>query len=239
MRLSKDHWLLSKPIAHRGLWNEKICENSLNAYENAAKAGFPIEIDVYSSSDGELFSFHDKSLKRMTGEEGFIFEKSSSKLKSLRLCDGNDKIPTLSEVFEITEKRTPLLIEIKNQPDKTVVQKLIKALKGYKGEFAVQSFNPFYIKTVKKLSPEIIRGILGTNDAKEENRINKWVVKNLPFNRLITPDFISYDKNGLSLLKGKSKKIPVIAWTITDKNQETAARKVASNVIFERYVPHI
>ena len=85
MRISESCWLKTKPIAHRGLWGENIAENSLSAYKNAAENGLPIEIDVYLSTDGEIFSFHDAGLKRMTGVEGKIFEKSSSELKELRL----------------------------------------------------------------------------------------------------------------------------------------------------------
>ena len=80
MRLKSDSWLLTKPIAHRGLWGEDIIENSLSAYKNAVDNGYPIEIDLYSSSDGVLFSFHDQNLERMTGEKGNIYDKTSSEL---------------------------------------------------------------------------------------------------------------------------------------------------------------
>ena len=83
MRIDPNHKLLTTPIAHRGLWNDSIIENSLSAYENAVKFGYPIEIDVYSSTDGEVFCFHDKTLNRMTGTDGFIYQKSSEELKDL------------------------------------------------------------------------------------------------------------------------------------------------------------
>ena len=34
------------PIAHRGLWNKDVAENSLSAYKNAVEHGFAIEIDL-------------------------------------------------------------------------------------------------------------------------------------------------------------------------------------------------
>ena len=69
MRLNSSSWLLTRPIAHRGLWNDEIPENSLLAYENAIKHGYPIEIDVHKSKDGVLFVFHDDNLKRLTGDD--------------------------------------------------------------------------------------------------------------------------------------------------------------------------
>ena len=37
----KDSWLCKIPIAHRGLHNDEIPENSLAAFENAAKKDYP------------------------------------------------------------------------------------------------------------------------------------------------------------------------------------------------------
>ena len=157
MKIDKTHWLYTKKIAHRGLWNDDIPENSLPAYQNAVDNHYAIEIDLYKTTDGEIVVFHDKTLDRMTGVEGNIYEKTLAELKSLRLFGTENTIPTLSEVLEVVDGKTPLLIEIKDQPDKTVVEDTIKLLRNYKGDFALQSFNPLYINKVKKLAPEIIR----------------------------------------------------------------------------------
>ena len=45
MRIDFNNWLITRPISHRGLWNENIVENSLTAYKNAIAQGYPIEID--------------------------------------------------------------------------------------------------------------------------------------------------------------------------------------------------
>lgn len=239
MRVDKDFWLFTRPVAHRGLWGNGIIENSLTAYENAAKNGYPIEIDVYSTTDGHLVSFHDSTLTRMTGENGFIYEKTLAELKSLSLNGSNEKIPTLNEVFEIACGRVPLLIEIKNQPAKNIVESVVAALKNYKGEFAVQSFNPLYINKVRKLAPEFIRGILGTEDARAqgESVLNAFIVKNMPFNGLIKPDFISYHQNGLNLIKRKAKTTPVIAWTVLSEKERKSLPPFVRNIIFENFIP--
>ena len=237
MRLNKEHWLLSKPIAHRGLWNESIVENSLCSYQNAIDNGYPIEIDLYSTTDGKLVSFHDSTLNRMTGVDGFIYDKSYEQLSQLNLGASTEKIPLFDQVLELCQNKTPLLIEIKNQPDKDIVKKVVERLKTYKGEFAIQSFNPLYINQVKKLAPEFIRGILGTNDAKEESFINRFVVKNLAFNRLIKPDFISYSFEDLPLKKRKTKNKCLITWTVTTEEDYLKVKGKVDNVIFEKFVP--
>ena len=238
MRINDNHWLKSKFIAHRGLWNENIIENSIPAYQNAADNGFPIEIDVYITTDGKLVSFHDRPLKRMTGEDGFIYEKSLAEIKELRLLGSEQKIPTLEEVLSIAKGKSPILIEIKNQPNAKVVDALVSALKDYDGEFAIQSFNPFYINRVKKLAPHFIRGILGTEcHAKNEGFIKKFLLKHLSLNFLIKPDFISYSYTGLPLSKRKTKNKVVIAWTVADQKTADNVKNYCDNIIFENFVP--
>lgn len=240
MRIKSDYFLFNKPIAHRGLWGNGVIENSTAAYKKAAEYGYPIEIDLYLSKDGVLFSFHDKTLKRMTGEDGYIYDKTAEQLKSLRLQNTNERIPTFNEVLEIAENKVPLLIEIKNQPDKTVVDKIVKRLKNYGGEFAIQSFNPLYINRVKKLAPEFIRGILSTADEEElksEKPITRLIVKKMLLNFLIKPDFISYDYKGLPLKKSKTKNKAVLCWTVTSQEIYDKIKKYADNIIFENFIP--
>ena len=237
-RLQDGHWLLTKPIAHRGLWGDGVIENSLSAYENAAKKGYPIEIDIYSTIDGELVCFHDQTLKRMTGEDGFIYQKSLAELKDLRLIGSDEQIPTLKEVLSVAKGRSPLLIEIKDQPDKDIVKRTVAALKGYSGEFALQSFNPLYIRQVKKLAPEFIRGILGTKTHSQGlSNFKRRILRNLSLNFIIGPDFISYSHIDLPLKKRIRKDIPVICWTVTDNKTARKIKPHAKNIIFENFIP--
>ena len=238
MRLSNDSWLLTKPVAHRGLWGNGIIENSISAYKNAVQNGYPIEIDLYSSTDGVLYSFHDQTLVRMTGADGFIYEKSSSELSNLKLMGSDEGIPTFDQVLEIVDGKVPLLIELKDQPDKSYVDKVVERLKSYKGEFALQSFNPFYINRVRKLAPEFIRGILGTKShLKRLSYLKRKVIGNMYFNFMIKPDFISYSFEDLPLKKCKTKNIPVISWTITSQEVADKIKPYAKNIIFEHFIP--
>lgn len=238
MQFDKDFWLISRPIAHRGLWNAEFVENSLASYQNAIDNSYPIEIDVYSSKDGELFCFHDHTLDRMTGESGNIYDKTAKEIKNLPLLSTDQKIPTFDEVLRLVDGKVPLLIELKTQPDKSYVKKVVERLKRYKGEFAIQSFNPQYVLMVKKLAPNFIRGILATKThSKGLPFLRRMVVGNMSLNFLIKPHFISYSYQDLPLKKSKVKDLPVITWTITNQNNYEKVKPFAKNIIFEEFIP--
>lgn len=238
MRIPTNHWLKTTPIAHRGLWGGEILENSMTAYENAVDFGYAIELDLYASTDGVLFSFHDVSLKRMTGVEGNIWDFDSAYLKSLRLNNSDEQIPTFREVLHLVNGKVPLLIEIKNQPDKMIVERILDELDEYEGEYAIQSFNPLYINKVRKIAPFVIRGILGTSDAKGEKWHVRHILKHLSLNFLIKPDFISMNYGDLPLPKRKTKDKVVLAWTVTTPDAYQKVKPHCNNIIFEKFIPN-
>lgn len=239
MRIPLNHWLRTRPIAHRGLWGGDITENSLSAYKNAANCGFPIEIDLYASKDGVLYSFHDADTLRMTGVDGYIYEKTSQEINALSI--GNDqKIPTFDEVLKIAENKVPLLIEIKNQPNKKIVDMVVDKLKNYNGEFAIQSFNPAYLIRLKKLAPNFLRGILVTLDDKDFGKLSffkKTILKKMLLNGLFRPDFISIKYTFLPSVQKKRKKVALLAWTVTDKFSADDIKPFCDNIIFENFIP--
>ena len=228
-RLTDTHWVLSRPIAHRGLWDENAPENSLSAYENAIEYGCPIEMDIQMSVDGELFCFHDDNLKRMTGVDKDIRTLTAAEISSLKI--GSEKIPTFKEFLSVVDGKVPLLIEIKQQLSKGVEKLTLEALKDYKGEYVVQSFDPTVMLRIKKLAPNVIRGQLGVGNDKKGL---KWrIVRNLSLNFLVKPDFVHYCVDGLPLSEKISNGLPVICWTIRNEADLEKAKKYAKNFVFE------
>ena len=238
MRIDKNSFLLNCPIAHRGLWNSDIAENSAAAYINAAEKGYAIEIDLYGSKDGEIVVFHDKTLDRLTGEQGYIWDRTLAELKELSLY-GGAKIPTLEETLEICCFKAPLLIEFKDQPNNKYLEKAVDTLKQYKGEFAVQAFNPLLLNNIRRRAPEFIRGILAAKQITNENLITKSVVKNMSFNFLCKPDFISYEYHGFPLKKSKVKDKVTLAWTVTSQKILDSVKPYCDNIIFENFIPNL
>jgi glycerophosphoryl diester phosphodiesterase len=226
--------------AHRGLFDNTsdAPENSLAAFRKAVEAGYGIELDVQLSKDKKLVVFHDATLKRMCGVKGNVWDYTLEELKQFKLADSEEKIPTFDQVLSLVNGKVPLLIELKDQPNNGYVDKVINRLKSYKGEFAIQSFNPFYIKRVKKLAPKVLRGILGTKTySKGLKLIKRLVIKNMSLNFVIKPDFISYSFEDLPLSKCKVKNTPVITWTITNESDYKKVKPFAKNIIFENFIP--
>lgn len=237
MRIPKDSWLFNTPIAHRGLWNEQIPENTMPAFENAINHGFAIEIDVYITTDDEIVVIHDDELSRLTGVSGKPNEKSLAELKSLRILGTDNQIPTLKELLKVVDGKVPLLIEIKPTQRMEVVDKTVEILKDYTGDFAIQSFNPKKLLRVKKLAPEFIRGVLGMPQLFPMKKFDLFIVKKMPLNFLIKPDFISYYHGAYPLKKCKTKNKLLLAWTITNEQIAEQALQFADNIIFENFIP--
>lgn len=237
MRVKENCWLITKPIAHRGLFSDYFPENSIPAYQNAIDNGYAIETDVFLSKDGALVCVHDDNLFRLTGKNELVYNLTLKEIKSLSLLGTNQKIPTLKETLSLCENKTPLLIEIKNQPSKKIVEKVLEELNGYKGEFAIQSFNPLYIIKLKKLAPSILRGILSSKKPDTKNKFQASVVKNMPLNFIAKPDFISYEHIWLPLNKRKTKDKIVLAWTVTNNKEHEKAKPYCNNIIFENFIP--
>ena len=97
VRKHPDRALLEgKLIAHRGLHDGKVPENSLSAFRAAVREGFPIETDLHITADGEVVVFHDDSLARMCGSDRAPEELTLAELKICALpgrTSGSRRLP--------------------------------------------------------------------------------------------------------------------------------------------------
>ena len=121
-------------IAHRGLFNNiDIPENSLIAFEEAAKNKYGIELDIQLTKDDKLVVFHDSSLKRMTGIDKNLIDCTYDELLQYKLLDTNEVIPLFKDVLNILEKDTPLIIEIKPEGRYLeTTKRVVSLMQGYK-----------------------------------------------------------------------------------------------------------
>lgn len=236
-RIKKDSWLLTTPIAHRGLHNEFYGENSMGAYKNAIANGYPIEMDVQLSKDGVAFCFHDDSLERVCAKNAYINDLTHEEIKELKILNTQEGIPTFEDFLKEVNGQVPLMIEIKQQRSKEfdIAKKVVDALKDYKGEFVVQSFDPFIMQRVKKYAPHILRGQLGgVPERGNLSWVKYTVVKKLTFNFLSKPDYINYYLNHMPI----NKKTPTVCWTVRTEEDLALARKLNVNFVFEGVNPN-
>ena len=99
-------------VAHRGLHNKDVMENSMGAFELALKAHTAIELDIHITKDNQLVVIHDSDLKRLTGRDGVVEHLTYKELENIPLLDGQ-KIPLLDDVIKLVNEEVPILVELK------------------------------------------------------------------------------------------------------------------------------
>lgn len=186
--------------AHRGLFDNEsnAPENSLAAFQKAVDAGYGMEMDVQLTKDDQLVVFHDATLTRMCGIDGKVWEYTLKELQQLKLKDSNETIPTFAEVLKLVDGRVPLIVEYKMDRPLTKVCELgNELLSKYKGAYCIESFHPFALIWYRKHRPDVLRGQLSGNMAKQTKspKLKKvyTLVTYLLTNVLTRPDFIAYD----------------------------------------------
>ena len=232
-------------IAHRGLHDKDIPENSMKAFERAVKYGFAIELDVQKTLDNQLVVFHDESLYRMCAVKKKVRECTFLELCAFVLGASSERIPKLADVLDMVHGTVPLLIEIKSEGDwKTTTLLLARLMKKYTGEYWIESFHPLVLRMYRNISPNTIIGQLTSDLFKERDShslIVKFLLSNLLLNWLSKPDFIAYHykyrtKTAFKVCK-RNKRIKTAAWTVKSQDTLDALREEFDVFIFEGFIP--
>ena len=227
---------LKKPyIAHRGVHDENIPENSLIAFQKAVDLGYNIELDVHIIKDNNIVVFHDDNLERMTGINRNLKDCTYEELQSYSLKNTNQKIPLLSDVLKLVNGKVALIVELKiDQSTGKLEQKLLEMLKKYNGNYAMESFRPTTVKWFRKHAPNIIRGQLsGDFSTYKMPTIQKWFLKNMFTNWITNPHFIAYDIHALPskvIEKNREKRL-IIGWTVNTREDYEKASPYCDNLI--------
>lgn len=241
---------LTLPIAHRALHDKAAGrpENSRAAVRAAVEAGYGIEIDLQLSADGQAMVFHDYALARLTPAKGALRRRTRDELAAIPLLNGNEGIPTLTDILTIVAGAVPLLVEIKDQDGANgpgigpLERAAAQALRGYDGPLAVMSFNPHSVAAMADLLPEVPRG-LTTSAYRAANwplmpaRVRNHL-RGIPDYDRTGACFISHEARDLDrprVAELKEQGAAILCWTIRSQDAEESARKVAQNITFEGY----
>lgn len=229
--------------AHRGLWNSSIPENSLPAFRRAREYGFGVEMDVHLTSDGETVVIHDDDLKRMCGTDKKVRDCTLRELRNFTLLDSGEGIPTLVEFLDTVGEDMPLIVEIKHDPRRDeICSKTISQLRGRKGPFCVESFDPLIVRWFRKNEKKVFRGQLayGLNvRGRYPLNIKNVILSSLAVNVLGRPDFVAFDhqcEKSLPFRMMNALYHPVLAaWTVREK--KAMAPEKWDMRIFEGFIP--
>mgnify|MGYP003295365851 CR=1 FL=1 len=93
----KTIWYLQNRFAHRGLYSNKVPENSLNAFKLAKNEGCGIELDIRLTKDGKVIVLHDANLMRSTGIDCNVSETTWENIRNLRIFNSDEKLVAMAK----------------------------------------------------------------------------------------------------------------------------------------------
>ena len=234
-------------IAHRGLFDNTsdAPENSLPAFRRAMEAGYGIELDVQMTADQKLVVFHDWTMQRMAGVDLRITDTTYEELCRHPLGQSQEVIPLFEDVLRLVDGKVPMIIEIKvGFSYRKTTEAIAGMLKSYKGTYCMECFNPFALGWYKRHQPQVLRGLLSMDYAKDPVKMPvpaKLALTGLLLNFSARPDFISYhfcdDKKYGFWLCRHVLKAKTAAWTIRSEQDLNDAQKNFDVFIFDSFIP--
>jgi len=231
-------WIKERPIAHRGFHdlNRTRWENTLAAFAAAVDRDYAIECDVHLSADGVPVIFHDDDLKRLTGAEGFVWQRTAAELGALKVGGTDDRVPTLAEMLTLVAGHVPLVIELKGIPghDAGLVARVAKELRRYHGEVALMSFDHWLVRDFVRDAAGIPAGLTAWGDKDHMLEAHFSMLGNgisfVSYDVAALPNpFVSFVRERLSM--------PVISWTVRDEAAVERSRAHADQMTFEGFEP--
>ena len=234
---SKVNWIRERPIAHRGLHNAElgIFENTLSAAGEAIRHHYSIEVDLQPTADFVPMVFHDYDLERMTGDPREIRQTVHEELKSIRIHDSEDGIPSLQDLLALVNGKVGLVLELKGKVGEgtAFVSSVVDALKDYGGPVAVMSFHHHIIEGFRDLGPNLTLGLTAQGGDKNYG-VNKMIAEKTDV------DFVSYELENLDnkfLSEFRKSGKPVISWTVKSQDDAAYSAKFADQPTFEGFLP--
>jgi glycerophosphoryl diester phosphodiesterase len=235
----------NRTYAHRGLYekDQSVPENSLQAFRNAAQAGYGVELDVQLTKDKVVVVFHDDDLKRVCGVDARVDAYTFEELQSMPLFGTAHRIPTFTDVLDALGGKAPVIVELKSGGDwKNLCPLTLKILEAYEGDYCIESFHPLPVRWFYRNAPGVLRGQL-SEAYRYSSKSMPWY-QSLLMSRLLTnilahPQFIAYriGPKCLSVRIAEAMGAMRVAWTARDPGGHAALAKRNDAVIFEHYRP--
>ena len=239
--------------AHRGLHDNAagVPENSLPAFELAARHGFGSELDVHLTSDGRLVVVHDSDLSRLTGEQGIVEDMTLEELLERHLLGTDERIPLFSTVLDLYEHlapEVPLIVEVKtnggNHAELTAAT--MAELDRHGHPYCVESFDPLVVRWLRANRSDVFRGQLAQDFMREGAHSGKGmhvdlVLTLLAGNAATRPDFVAYRWSDASepapMLATAVLGARYVGWTLKSADELLACERRGGIGIFEGFVP--
>lgn len=164
-RLKRNCMLLDFPITHKGVFgffnNTNIPSNSAESIKLSIEKNIPFEIDIMQTKDDIPIVYHDFTMS-IQGDDIPVNSLTIDTLNHYK-DKGIIDFVTLEECITTNNGTVPMVLDFKETCffKMTKYRKnVVNMLKDYSAEYAIQSFNPFFIFTIGKKLPKALRGQL-------------------------------------------------------------------------------
>jgi len=137
-------------IAHRGLHNKDIKENTIEAFLNAINNNYDgIELDIRYTKDKEIVVLHDSFINRTSNGTGKLKDYNYKDLKKYNFGSKKikSKIPRLIDVIKKINN-TIIFIELKENIDSDDLDSILKL--NTTNTYYIFSFNKKYIENINE-----------------------------------------------------------------------------------------
>lgn len=195
-------------VGHRGA-AALAPENTLRAIKKGIACADVVEVDVRLSRDNIPVVIHDEYLERTTNGHGRVRDNSIVELKQL-YAGGSEKIPTLTEVFDVVKGERIIFIELKEQNGIEEICKVVQQTRY--DNFVFVSFHVNALSLVTKTMPPVRKGLIYSKSLPNPIEITKSIGADfiLPKSTRLTPQIIqTAHESGLF----------VVPWTYSTENE--------------------
>jgi glycerophosphoryl diester phosphodiesterase len=211
-------------FGHRG-FSHLAPENTLSAFALLLEYNIPgVELDVHLCRSGEVVVVHDHNLLRLSGFNVFVEETDYTILKTLDVGSNlnpnfkGQRIPLLSEVFDLLKDRVYYDIELKTRQYVCgeLEKKVITIVNDYDLHTRVMlsSFNPFCLRALKALG-WVRNAIIYSTSKKIPFYLRHGEGRLISGCPIIKPHWEILG-NQPSLYVKRRSAFPVITWTVDD-----------------------
>jgi glycerophosphoryl diester phosphodiesterase len=236
-RLNAFYHDLTRPavVAHRGAMAYAPM-NTLAAFELAVEQGADgIELDVWLCQDDIPVVMHDFGVDKTTDGEGRLGSMPLEEIKALDAGSwfseeyAGQEVPTLDEVFEAVGHKVWINVEIKslqiqNQNVAWQVSQVIDRHNMHE-RVIVSSFNPWVLRQMRKLAPDIPLGYL---DAIEIKRYAKLLLIGLDF-QAWHPEDVQVTPEAVARAHSRGRRVST--WTVNDVDDAIRMRDAGVDAI--------
>lgn len=142
------------PLAHRGVHNLHIDENTTDAAAAASKHGAWLDTDVRVTSDGVGFVMHDRNVRRTTDGRGRVEDNTSDWVRGLLTQPNLQPVPTWSE-FLAAAGQTPVIAELKADVDKWSDAEILAVADASYGYDVYLGGTPKMLNRINTVAPDV------------------------------------------------------------------------------------